>query len=96
MRGGGQRFNERGVKADHPEIYQKYVEVKTQTYEPETETKEGLVQGLQFEKAYYQKLSELQQELNDNKAKLETSRIEGLDETIIEREDESGFSLKYF
>ena len=90
MRGGGQRFNERGVKVDHPEVYQKYVEIQTQTYEPETETIERFSSRFTvLKKPTIRNFPELQQELNDNKAKSDASKAEDLDETLLEQTEES-------
>ena len=90
MRGGGLRFNERGVKTDHPEVYQKYVKIQTQTYEPETETIEVFSSRFTvLKKPNIKNFPDLQQELNANKEKLKASEIEGLDEIILEQTEES-------
>ena len=90
LRGGGQRFSERDVKKDHPKIYQKYVEIQTQTYEPETEIVENFSSRFTvLKKPSIKNFPELQQELNANKEKFKASKTEGLDETLLDQTAES-------
>ena len=48
MRGGGQRFNERGVKADHPKSIKNMLKFRLKLMNPKQKQRKGLVQGLQF------------------------------------------------
>ena len=90
LRGGGQRFSERDVKKEHPEVYQKYVEMQTQTYEPETEIIERFSSRFTvLKKPSIINFPELQQELNENKTKLADSKKEDLDKKVLQQTKQS-------
>ena len=84
------RFDERGLKQNHPKIYEKYVEIETQTHEPDTEIRESFSSIFNIlKKPTIRSFPDLQQELNDTKAKLENLERNDLQEELLDRTNES-------